>query len=269
MIVLIKPFGNHSNRLMQNLHFEAFCLKNNLEFANATFDDMHRYYVSPPPRKAISRLKRLFITKVKAKLTKLNIPTNICSFDNAASNDGSVLLNRKDTCYVKGWYFRDFDATTKYQKEFSHRYSLKPEFYQHDEFCKQFDDIDRDKNNVVGVHIRRGDYKTFLGGKYFYDDDVYRRYIENLDTELKKQSTKNNIFVVFANEKVALESRCKIIKSESDWYIDQHLMGKCDYLIGPPSTFTMWASYIGETKCFRMENASGDISLEDFTYRRG
>jgi len=269
VIVLIKKFGNHSNRLIQNLHFEAFCLEHGIEFANATFDDMSRYYFSPPPRRPMSGVRRLFIAKVMPKLSKMNIPANVFSFDTPESNDRSVLLNRSKTCYVKGWQFRVHDLTAKYQDEFISRYSLKPEFYSGNALCKQFDEIDRDKSTVVGVHVRRGDYRTHLGGKYFFDDATYQKYIENFDAHLQQQGSSKNIFVIFSNEDITLNTSSQIVKSDNPWYVDQHLMSRCDYLIGPPSTFTMWASYIGKNRCFRIENTSGDISTEQFNYVLG
>lgn len=60
-----------------------------------------------------------------------------------------------------------------------------------------------------------------------------------------------------------------IKKSTNEWYIDHFLMSKCDYLIGPPSTFTMWASYIGKVKYYHIENDSGEIRLSDFKYCKG
>jgi len=38
----------------------------------------------------------------------------------------------------------------------------------------------------------------------------------------------------------------------------------CDYLIGPPSTFTLWASYVGKVKYFHLKNKSGEIAIDDF-----
>lgn len=41
-------------------------------------------------------------------------------------------------------------------------------------------------------------------------------------------------------------------------------MSQCDYLIGPPSTFTGWASYIGNVPLKYIESKNIDFTLEDF-----
>ncbi len=269
MIVLIKPYGNHSNRLIQNLHFEAFCRSNQLEFANAVFSDMEKYYVSPAKHQPVNRIKRFYISRVQPKLPRVAAAATLHSFDKEGQCDSTPLLNHEDICYVKGWCFRDFDSTVGLRDDFRKRYALKPEFYQNNDFCKQFDDIDRDANNIIGVHIRRGDYKKFLGGIYYFEDDIYQKYLENVDKLLREHNNKNNIFIIFSNEDITLQTQCQTIKSANPWYVDQHLMGKCDYLIGPPSTFTLWASYIGGSEYFHMHDRSGEISLKQFSVCRG
>jgi hypothetical protein len=47
MIILFKGHGYYSNRLFQNLHFEAFCIEHKIPYANATFSDIHDYYLDP------------------------------------------------------------------------------------------------------------------------------------------------------------------------------------------------------------------------------
>ena len=41
-------------------------------------------------------------------------------------------------------------------------------------------------------------------------------------------------------------------------------MSMCDYLIGPPSTFTSWASFIGNVPTYHIKNKYKKIELSDF-----
>lgn len=43
-------------------------------------------------------------------------------------------------------------------------------------------------------------------------------------------------------------------------------MSKCDYLNGPPSTFTLWASYMGRVKYYQIKDNTGNIYINDFSY---
>jgi len=39
---------------------------------------------------------------------------------------------------------------------------------------------------------------------------------------------------------------------------DLYALAECDYIIGPPSTYTLWASFYGDTPLWFMEH-KGDI----------
>lgn len=129
---------------------------------------------------------------------------------------------------------------------------------------RQIKELDRGALHIVGVHIRRGDYRTWRNGEFFFTDDVYQTYMNNLEAELMKATGKKSLFIVFSNEKVHLKKSDNILISLNFWYVDQQIMSLCDYLIGPVSTFTLWASYIGKAKYFHMKDDSGKIDLENF-----
>ena len=46
MVVLYERYGNHSNRLIQNMHFEAYCKHYNIPFYNIDFYDIEDIYGS-------------------------------------------------------------------------------------------------------------------------------------------------------------------------------------------------------------------------------
>ena len=49
-------------------------------------------------------------------------------------------------------------------------------------------------------------------------------------------------------------------KSNFSWMEDQMILNECDLIVGPPSTFTMWASYISETPLIQIsKNGSFDL----------
>jgi hypothetical protein len=90
-----------------------------------------------------------------------------------------------------------------------------------------------------------------------------------IEDEINKIYAQECSFIIFSNEVILIKENENIIISKNKWYVDHFLMGQCDLLIGPPSTFTLWASYIGKVKYFHIENKSGKISIDDFKYCRG
>lgn len=104
--------------------------------------------------------------------------------------------------------------------------------------------------SVVGVHVRRGDYKDFEGGRYYYEDDVYERNKKAVGDGIVR-SGRTPKFVMFPFRS-AIE--------------DQWMMSQCDYLMGPPSTFTMWASFMGKVPFGIIRDRSQTLSMADFKY---
>jgi len=45
---------------------------------------------------------------------------------------------------------------------------------------------------------------------------------------------------------------------------DMYSFAACDYLIGPPSTYTMWASFYGSIPLFVVDTLDKPITLEGF-----
>jgi hypothetical protein len=122
---------------------------------------------------------------------------------------------------------------------------------------------------VIGIHIRKGDYKYWNGGKYYFNEDIYLKYMQNIKNEIQNIYNRECFFIIFSNENIVINENLNIIISRNKWYIDHFLMGKCDMLIGPPSTFTLWASYIGKVKYYHIENDSGEISVDKFKFCKG
>lgn len=104
---------------------------------------------------------------------------------------------------------------------------------------------------VVGIHKRRGDYRMWRSGIYCYGDDVYGRVMGEMRKVLGAEREVR--FEIFSDE----ESR----RSPED---DQHLMSQCDYLIGPPSTFSTWASFMGRVPLLHLMTKDQTVRLEDF-----
>jgi len=88
MIILSRGCGSHSNRLFQNINFEAYCKENNIEYINPSFFNLRKYYLSPC--KILKGIKGIFcltsfICKVARKLKIIAI------IDYSDKNNFSIL----------------------------------------------------------------------------------------------------------------------------------------------------------------------------------
>ena len=100
---------------------------------------------------------------------------------------------------------------------------------------------------IIGVHIRRGDYKTWQDGRYYFSQGQYRDICNSLKSEFPD---KKILFFLSSNE--AIDNN--IFRAKDGYFTvpntnaakDLYALSQCDYIIGPPSTFSRWAAYSGD-----------------------
>lgn len=177
---------------------------------------------------------------------------------------------------------RDFDkAGVFFIDGWKHRYDLSFIEEEKNVLKNLFAPLPDIKNNVdtafngwngvtVGVHVRRGDYKEHLGGKFYFDDETYLTIIQKIRSELKGQGKNEIRFLICSNESFPavheVENLFQIAPLfPSDCMTDLYALSRCDYIIGPPSTFSQWASFMGNTPLNVFFGKNDDIKLSDFS----
>jgi len=127
-----------------------------------------------------------------------------------------------------------------------------------------FVSIKRKIDLIVGVHIRRGDYKEWMNGKYYYSDEEYHKVM----LQMQKLFPNSNIsFFISSNENIDItyfEGCSCFIMPESSACKDLYGLSISDYIIGPPSSFSGWASFRGDVPLYIMSNSTTDIKLDNF-----
>lgn len=117
---------------------------------------------------------------------------------------------------------------------------------------------------VIGIHVRRGDYKTWLNGKYFYSDEEYHSVMLKIQSLF---SNKKVAFFISSNERLDIEcfKDCScFILPKSSTSMDLYGLSISDYIVGPPSSFSAWASFYGEVPLYILENFENKITLDSF-----
>lgn len=114
---------------------------------------------------------------------------------------------------------------------------------------------------IIGVHIRRGDYKTFEGGQYYFEFEEYKQHMQALCGVYKDRKV---CFAISTNEKIdrSFFEELEICQTTNTTAIhDLYMLTQCDRIIGPLSTFSRWASFYGEVPlCFI---SRGDVIKSD------
>jgi hypothetical protein len=117
---------------------------------------------------------------------------------------------------------------------------------------------------VVAVHLRHGDYKTHLDGRYFWSVPEYRMFMERMQTLLTPTQVG---FLICSNAQHQPDEFTGLTWSFGPGSVpaDLHAMACCDYVLGPPSSFSAWAAFQGNTKLLHLNHRDQAFSLADFT----
>lgn len=168
--------------------------------------------------------------------------------------------------FKKGWYTMD---DTRYLKQT--KKELQNVFRPRREICIKAEmlmlEIRKDTDIVVGVHIRHGDYKTFFDGRFYYTLEDFHTFMKRIKD---LYNNKRVAFFISSNESfdVNVFNDCKCYrfdKEPSGDILDLHTLSLCDYIIGPWSTYSRWASFIGEVPLCFIKHKNQDLIKEDFS----
>jgi len=175
---------------------------------------------------------------------------------------------RHGNIVVSGWHVRFYDLFLKYRDEICDLFRIDEAITAPADAAMQ--EAERDAGRPVvrlGVHIRRGDYRIFHAGKYLYDDEVYIRHINRFasmhpDSDVHVYLSTNDQQVSAAD----YQRQCPHVSVHRYGWgpaEDLHMLSACDYLIGPPSTFSLVAAMYRDVPLYRMDNASEQAMTPD------
>lgn len=158
----------------------------------------------------------------------------------------------KSILFFNGWLFRNPKGLEKFRKEITHAFRPIKEYeLKINSYWERLDN----RRFKIAIHIRRTDYKT-LYPQYYYELDEYNYIMEMLKAYFKD---KNPQFMIFSDEERKFEefknfSEDEIVISNNPFIVDLFLISKCDLIVGPPSTFSQFASWLGEKDLKTVDN---------------
>ena len=161
---------------------------------------------------------------------------------------------------VSGWFVRYYDLFLKYRDEICELFTLDDQYTAPVKAkMQEVEQNSREKIVRLGVHIRRGDYAQWRDGQFFFSDEVYAAHINRFaemhpDETLHVYLSTNDPSV---NEEHFQELCPKVCihNLQGSAPEDLFMLSECDYLIGPPSTFSMVAAMYRDIPLYRMDSA--------------
>ena len=279
IVICSKP-GQLGNRLIVFAHFVAFAAEKGTVIINPSFDEYASWFEEtqgslwckfPQPinrsKKQVPFILRsilyqtvLIITKALKRLNFFNswIQVKYLEWDEAFDVTQLADIQTK-ILIVQGWLYRCPSLIKK------HGNLIRSFFRPTPNFLDVVDNFLRihQAEVLVGVHIRHGDYKTYLSGKYFYEIELYHEKMKEIKTFFPGRSVR---FCVCSNTPINVARFFDLDCVNGPGHIVEDLivLTRCNYILGPPSTFTIWASFYGSVPLYQMEDINRKIEFSDF-----
>jgi hypothetical protein len=287
MIVIASKPGQLANLLFVFGHFIAAAREHDLAIVNPAFDEyveyfeatrpgfVARYPLRPGSAKG-SKATRKLIYQLAYYLTRIVVRSPIkFPFIKAITLDWEDELELDDPEFLKltqatkvilaqGWLFRANASFAKHADAIRDFFRpVAPVQANVDALIKR---ARANRDVLVGVHIRQGDYRTFQGGRFFHETEGY---VQLMDRVRQFFPGKQIRFLICSNVKQEEEkfAAFDFTFGTNHFVEDMYAFAQCDYLVGPPSTYTMWASFYGRTPLFMVDDLSREIDFSDSMFK--
>lgn len=169
---------------------------------------------------------------------------------------------RRHKIFIFGdWYTRAPTYAARHRGLIAGIFRMKPEVLASNDILEN--QLRGNHDLLIGVVIRREDYKEHLNGRYYYSDAIYIHVMRSAQSLLGGRRTG---FFICSIDPEDLSAFSEFALHYRHGHPTENLdfLSRCDYIISPPSTYAMWASYIGAKPIYLIENPDRPIQLNDF-----
>lgn len=173
----------------------------------------------------------------------------------------ALLVSQNRLVLTEGWLFRNEKLLLAHHDEIRHFF--RPVASVRAKVNAVISQGRRDCDVLIGIHIRRGDYRQWRSGKYYFTDDQYLDLMKRLEADLPNKRVG---FLICSDERPRLEifSDFRVTLGPGHLIEDLYSLSECDFIAAPPSTFSLWASFVGNARLYVIENSEAPVTMEDF-----
>lgn len=256
MITNIYAGGGIGNQLIFLSNILATAIEERKAFNNIAFKASKYFEINPKNFSCINcwgGKKTIFFQKYVNGCRKFHVPiVGIkCFWDDSQGMREYFLKEKKGRVYCWPYY----DLLNLYKNQDAVRQAIIPQKKYCMSVKQEMQELRENYEYVIGVHIRRKDYRYWLQSKYFYDFSVYRSCISNVNHNFS-----NAVYVLFSDEEIPEDMYDHSLNfykiKDSSEINDLLFLSMCDYIIGPPSTYSGWASFYGNVPKYTIFSAS-------------
>lgn len=286
MIVHASKGGGLANRLWSVAHLFAWSFENDVAIAGVSIDEYAhlypaiardpfvsgrldakvRHHAGPVRHLSFEAARVAAALSTRSLLPRRWIRTISIAWDEWFDLDQPGFLAVAHSCPIvllRGFLFVT-QASLENQAD-AVRELLRPSSRIVDLARRQVKMARQGSTTLIGVHVRRGDYRSFMGGRFHYPISVY----EELLTQAVARFADGSVaFVIVSDEPESVmglsAGHATVTVSTEAPAVDLELLSQCDYMIGPPSTFNRWASFYGNVPLFTIESPDQSLDRGEF-----
>jgi hypothetical protein len=162
---------------------------------------------------------------------------------------------------VYGWWFRSPNLVQKHGDKIRDYFRPVAEFETASR--EVVEPLRRNADVVIGVHIRHGDYREWKDGKYFFPVERYAAWMRELTAQFPGRKV---FFLVCSDERRSVDEfpGLSVGLGTKSPVSDVFALARCDYIFGPNSTFSQWASFYGGKPLLHLSDGNTPVKLENF-----
>ena len=260
-MIYVRDKGRLCNNILQYGHLYAWGREHGRETMSMRFAYKYRYFHLCHTRH--HHLLRYLYAKYGAKWGL--IPVVSFDTDGADYSDEEARMLRTRSIVAEGWYARWYDLFLKYKQEIIALFTF-------DEAVRR--PVDSLLASLppagirLGVHIRRGDYRTWHGGQYYFSDEQYIHVVSQFLALHKEENVQ--LFVCGNDPQLDADAYRQAFAGHTVVFPkgspgeDLYLLSRCHFLMGAPSTFTLVAAMYRDVPLCWIEDAAEPLTSASF-----
>jgi hypothetical protein len=274
VILVVDSVGQLANSLFRFAHFVAAADEQGFTVANPRFgyaehfaalqgDPLCRYPVRqtrlPAGGRRAAAALAAALDGALARFGRLPPPLGALALANgeecrlSEARFTSAVRRARLLC-VRGWLFRDEPALSR--RAGLVRRLFTPAEPRRRAAAAAVDAARARCEVLVGVHMRRGDYAAWRGGRYFFSPAQYDAII----AAVAASAPAGTGFLVCSDDPPAAAALERdVVRGPGHPVEDLYALAGCDAIVGPPSTFSAWASFYGERPLHHVEDPAAPI----------
>jgi hypothetical protein len=253
MIVVAGKYGRTGNQLWTHANVIAFCLGRQIPFYSLVFPEDENFMGREcgsalirsccVERSAPRSIRLRFLYKAALRIAAWPVVSvgDRAHLDLDACADELAAMASRRTVFMTGLYLFSPESVRE----------------QRAQLLSYFAPVPRTRASVdgllararagggllVGVHMRRGDYRTYSDGLMYYEASEYAQVMRSIAARHGAPVK----FLICSDEAVDPRDLVGLdaVVSDSGHLADMYALAGCDLIVGPDSTFSHWASFYG------------------------